>query len=219
MKVLKICFIGLCLTNINVVSAASFDCAKAKSELEKAICNNPELNATDEKMGEIYKKLSKSFPLSGFVQETQREFLSGYRSCLSISGNGKSSPQAVKDCVNYVQERINELDSYSQAKVYSDAEGKYNAENVAFLTYSLNGKSMLRVWGSWMPDAYKPEPFPKSGFLCNVNVELNPVKNGFQTEETGDSVFKISESALNVSEWIMCNARTGITAGDFKRFK
>ncbi len=219
MNVLKICVVTACLASINVVSAASFDCTKAKSELEKAICNNPELNAADEKMGELYKKLSKSFPLSGFVQETQREFLSGYRSCLSISGNGKASAQAVKDCANYAQERISELDNYSQAKVYSDAEGKYNAENIAFLTYSLNGKSMLRVWGNWMSDAYKPEPFPKSGFLCNINAELNPVKDGFQTEETGDSAFKISESTLNVSEWIMCNARTGIAAGDFKRFK
>lgn len=55
MKILKTCFIGLCLTNINVLSAASFDCAKAKSELEKAICNNPELNATDEKWAKFTK--------------------------------------------------------------------------------------------------------------------------------------------------------------------
>jgi len=38
----------------SVVQAASFDCDKATTETEIAICSDPELSALDEFMGEIY---------------------------------------------------------------------------------------------------------------------------------------------------------------------
>ncbi len=38
------------------VAAASFDCTKATSEVEKLICQNPELSRLDEEMAQIYQK-------------------------------------------------------------------------------------------------------------------------------------------------------------------
>lgn len=55
-------------------SAASFDCAKAKRPLEKLICSDAELDATDTQLGEVYKRTNASFPLSNFVHTTQQVF-------------------------------------------------------------------------------------------------------------------------------------------------
>ena len=48
------------------VQAASFDCAKAKAEDERAICKNPELSKLDEEMAAAYGALAK--PMTGFKE-------------------------------------------------------------------------------------------------------------------------------------------------------
>lgn len=82
--------------------AASFDCSKATSETEIAICSDPELSALDDMMAlvwEHYKnKLNKTFPLKdGSVTESpivlpkqaleqQREWLSEVHACAGKGG-------------------------------------------------------------------------------------------------------------------------------------
>lgn len=46
----------------SVAKAASFDCNKATTETEIAICSEPELSALDEKLGEQWEKMSPLFP-------------------------------------------------------------------------------------------------------------------------------------------------------------
>ena len=46
----------------SVGKAASFDCNKATTETEIAICGDPELSALDEKLGEQWRKMSPLFP-------------------------------------------------------------------------------------------------------------------------------------------------------------
>lgn len=44
------------LSGENPAQAASFDCAKAQSPIEVAICKNPYLDRIDEEMGQVYRK-------------------------------------------------------------------------------------------------------------------------------------------------------------------
>ena len=44
----------------STVHAASFDCTKAATETEITICNDPELSALDELMGQLWKNLDLS---------------------------------------------------------------------------------------------------------------------------------------------------------------
>lgn len=199
--------------------AASFDCAKAKSPLEKLICSNPELDAVDARMGEVYKTVSKSFPLQGFIPLNQRMFLSAYSTCMSNNaGKPESSPAAVKRCVGVVQQRIAELETFGTAKVYADLNGKYTQDSLAILTYTVQGKSMIRLWGNWMPDAYNPKPFP-NGMICDIDGQLTPVKGGFVTSNTDDAVFRITDASVKITGFISCTARNGIADGEYKRIK
>ena len=56
----------------------AFDCAKATTPSEKAICASPELKKTDDAMGNAYSKLRKSLDADGSTQlrNSQRHWLS-----------------------------------------------------------------------------------------------------------------------------------------------
>lgn len=216
-RLLAIVYLGVFC---GVAYSASFDCAKAAKPLEKLICANPELDAADAKMGELYKQVNAGFPLKGFLPVTQKMFLSGYSSCLIDGRTGKSQTDsaAAGRCVKYVNERNSELQSYAQSKVYSNASGKFDQENLAILTYANSGKNMIRLWGNWMPDAYNHKPFP-AGVVCDINAELIPTKGGFKTELTDNTVFQVTDSSVRLSESIMCSPRTSISEDTYKRVK
>jgi uncharacterized protein len=56
-----VCLVLMLLAGIgSVAKAASFDCNKATTETEIAICADPELSALDELMGEIWGQTSQS---------------------------------------------------------------------------------------------------------------------------------------------------------------
>jgi uncharacterized protein len=58
--------------------AASFDCKKAKTVIEKTICTDSKLNKLDEDLAGLYKEVRGIYP--GIVAE-QREWLSSLKSC------------------------------------------------------------------------------------------------------------------------------------------
>jgi len=68
---------------VNSVLAASFDCKKAGTVVEKAICNNVQVSELDGKLGEIYLQLKKSLPKNEFNQLKieQRDWLKKRNIC------------------------------------------------------------------------------------------------------------------------------------------
>lgn len=216
--------IALCLVSVpaffGAAFAASFECGKAQKPLEKLICQNPKLNAADTRMGEVYKQVKSIFPLKGFIPATQRLFVSNYASCMNDdNGNSSSNAAAVERCVKMVQDRINELELQALARVYSNAPTDFSHEELAILVYNPKGKkSTIRLWGNWLPDAYNPKPFP-DGKICDIEDELKPVKDGYTTEFTNDSVFTISDGKVRISKYIMCTPRTSINEGIYRRVR
>lgn len=201
------------------VLAASFDCGKAKKPIEKLICENAELDAADARLGDVFKQVNSTFPLKGFLQLNQRQFIAEYPSCLTgKNGEAVAKNQAVQNCVTLVQNRIAELESLAKAHVYTDANGKFTQDNLAILTFARNGKNMISFWGNWMPDGFKPQPFP-DGFMCNLEGELQPVKGGFKTTVTDDAVFGITDDGINISKYIMCTPRNGINSMNYQRVR
>lgn len=215
----SLCLIVGLLTLCASAWSASFDCAKARKPLEKLICSNPELDAADTRMGDVYKQVNAGFPLKGYVLATQRVFLSGYANCMMDSkGKPSTGPEAVQRCVKGVQLRTAELQSLLQAKAYAESSDKFDQNSLAILAYPANGRNRIRLWGNWMPDAYNPRPFPE-GVLCDIDDELKPVKGGFGTDSTNDAVFVISDTAVMIRGHIMCTPRNGIAEGTYRRVR
>lgn len=94
----------------NAALAASFDCTKAKSPQEKAICASPELNAADEKLAGAYKAalITAATEKKEAVRDGQRVWLRAVKESCSIPGLEPSV--ALPECLlGYYQTRIQEL--------------------------------------------------------------------------------------------------------------
>ncbi len=89
---------------------ASFDCQKALSAVEKAICASIELEKLDEEMAEAYSKLRGTFP--SYIQKNltydQRKWLKHRDSVCKAGGY---------ECLEHqYQQRINRLNNYLKVK-------------------------------------------------------------------------------------------------------
>jgi uncharacterized protein len=100
------------------VAAASFDCQKAKSELEHLLCNNAELSLLDSRLGETYKTLTKMLNPSEMKQlrATQTEWLERRVMDCAVSN---------VDCVKRLyQKRIDVLTFRASPEYKTSAAGK-----------------------------------------------------------------------------------------------
>jgi len=107
--VLKICLLLSLLVN-SVAFAASFDCSKAKTPQEKAICASQELSAADDKMAATYKTvLAGATPeIAVKVRDGQRIWLRALEDHCVIRGAG--APTAQDECLlGYYEMRTAEL--------------------------------------------------------------------------------------------------------------
>src|SRR6266480_1980533 len=72
-------FVIMCLVWMPYVRSASFDCAKAKTKIEKQICSNTKLSELDDKLTALYNKVLAQSPVPEDTKEQQREWVKGSR--------------------------------------------------------------------------------------------------------------------------------------------
>lgn len=72
-----IVFGGLFL--MGTAQAASFDCGRASSKMEKLICSDPQLSKNDDDLAVLYAKALKEAPDPAALKKQQREWLSDVR--------------------------------------------------------------------------------------------------------------------------------------------
>ena len=112
-------FIILICVNLN---AASFDCQKILTKIEKTICNNSELNLIDVEMSTQYRLTIDSFPELGrtaLIQD-QRKWIHKRNQCLT------------EQClITEYKKRINELLRYQKYLDLSEDQlnGRYDYNN------------------------------------------------------------------------------------------
>ncbi len=127
--------------------AASFDCAKAGTEIEHAICNSPELSRLDEAMAAAYRSVPKSNKYFDTLRQGQKAWLQNDRSddvdtfesrakylaAFASLANCLATSENLEDC-NSVEE--NALDTCMRPGHYS--------------TYAMDtcGAAMSEAWNS-----------------------------------------------------------------------
>jgi uncharacterized protein YecT (DUF1311 family) len=67
--------------------SASFDCKKAKTDIEKLICSNEELSKLDEELNEAYKELLSKINKNDkeIIKQQQRDWIKNRNVCTNIS--------------------------------------------------------------------------------------------------------------------------------------
>lgn len=216
--ILSSALLMLCLCiPLSSIQAASFDCAKAKSKLEKRVCSDPALSKADEELAKAYAKTLKGFIVPGFVKDSQRAWLNSAPICLTAGT--KDDPQG-QSCAAIYAERIEALNLYRTAKVYSNSAKKYSYDDVTMLLYQKDGATWLELFGDWMPDAYKPKPFP-DGFLAQQSSRLVKKGNTYGLEDRTDADISISDDKItfNGEFGMSLSMRQAAIKGDYLRVK
>jgi uncharacterized protein YecT (DUF1311 family) len=90
--------------------AASFDCAKAKTAQEKAICGSPELNAADDRMAAAYHDvIAAATPeIAAELRDGQRAWIRGM-GVKCLGGAAQSSTDLEKCLFDYESSRTKDL--------------------------------------------------------------------------------------------------------------
>lgn len=151
------------------VYAASFDCGKAKSKVEKAICSDNELGALDSQMAVAYKNALTTHPLPEYMRARQRDWLALNSGC---------DPKNFVACLRkgYI-ERINQLKISKDAQLYSSAKPfDYSGGDAVAEIATVAGKTKISVWGGFVTHRQLSEEQGKPVYVgCEFEGEL---KNG-----------------------------------------
>jgi uncharacterized protein YecT (DUF1311 family) len=86
------------------VQAASFDCAKAGTKVEKLICADAELSKLDEEMAGLYREVLKASLKDPVLKQAQREWLNYRETCLAPEYKQKEI-----SCLSYRYRRHNSI--------------------------------------------------------------------------------------------------------------
>ncbi|TWB44849.1 DUF3298 domain-containing protein [Nitrospirillum viridazoti] len=104
-----VCATGLLLLR-DQAGAASFDCAKAETAVEKAICADPSLSAADEKLATAYRQTLASAPADirpELVQNQHNWLVYVHRYCKPVK---RAPPDGVSTCLGEkYKERLGSL--------------------------------------------------------------------------------------------------------------
>jgi uncharacterized protein len=71
--------VAISLVGMPYVHPASFDCAKAKTKIDKLVCGDPKLSDLDDKLSALYKKVLELSPVPEDSKEQQRDWVKGSR--------------------------------------------------------------------------------------------------------------------------------------------
>jgi uncharacterized protein len=102
-----------CLSLVSVpVFAASFDCKKAKTDMETLICKNPDLNEVDGRLGDAFNEAIDSAANKKEEQQVKQGQLAWLKKRDAAWGTKKGKCyQNIACLVSMYEERIAELSS------------------------------------------------------------------------------------------------------------
>jgi uncharacterized protein YecT (DUF1311 family) len=189
--------------------AASFNCAKAQSPLEKAICSNPTFSAADDELNAVWRSTMKTFPLPAFLRTSQQFWLKETATCT------KEQPGS---CVNAFRERTALLKNLGRAKVYTNYGKDFSIDLVTLVLFESGTDAFIWMYGDFMPDMNHPEP-PPNGFLLDDMSRLRSKGKGKYVIEDQDCEVTVTEDQITFDQALLITLRQAQLEGVFERVR
>lgn len=86
--------------------SASFDCAKAKTKIDKLVCGDPKLSDLDDKLTALYNKVLAQSPVPEDTKQQQREWVKDPR---NLCKNADCLERAYTNRISDLQEQLEKL--------------------------------------------------------------------------------------------------------------
>lgn len=192
-------YLFLCIFGIGfmgVSQAASFDCKKATSKIEKTICLDRELNSLDLAIDTAYKSLLKQHPLPEYVKARQADWQE--LNLLCIEGNLTACLQ------NSYKTRLLELKWSNNTMVFSSKKN-FNFANADAVIELNPSTKKISIWGGFIEHKQATAESEKPVYVgCQFDGELADVlaenqANLATSKQEGDTTqieFKVVGSQL-----------------------
>ena len=208
--------------------AASFDCAKARAKIEKAICADKELSALDERMAAAYKKQLGAWQggIAAGVRYDQVEFNKIVRSAHEgeIEDAFECNKAYVSCIKKMLRERVDVLEStaYPLGGVYQRGNAKLllrplAGEGYDVVLFRLGGKEtvVLSTLKSDHPDGMKVKPGAAGYTASDMLVsQLGDGVAGTPLKEACEVRLRMSSQEAEITQTGKCGANF---AGKYKR--
>ncbi len=214
MTYLKIWIAALFLiVGVANVSAASFDCGKASSKTEKAICSDSELSKLDEDLAASYKEMLKIHPVPEYIKARQRDWLALNKYC-----DAKKLNECLKK--NY-KEQVAKLQFNKNTQVYTSSK-KFSYAGGDMVVEIIPEFSKISIWGGFAQHNVASQDQGKP-VLTGCEFEGN-LKGKSMTSAVGDAgeiSFKIKNNMFEFDDGAsekMCSGFARIPA-DIQRVK
>jgi len=139
--------------------AASFDCAKVQTSVEKNICADPDLSAADTALMNSYKKALSASSNSESLKAEQRQWMKTRDACADLACLKKA-----------YQERISALDKLASTSATTPAEATSSAPIPEALAKILVGRMLHeKFYQDWVDgDQLKKELGDNAGHLSSL---------------------------------------------------
>ena len=169
------------LLTANTSCAASYDCAKAGTKVEKMICADPELSKLDKDLSSVYSKVLKESSDPSALKQQQREWTKERNKCVN------------SECIKTkYQDQITSLGKMPMGVSPVSKQSK-------ILVFKLRENSDLAVCRDFVENLNKVQP-SKASFSCSVQFDpdikqLNwPRWEELKIEDHWDEVYAIESS-------------------------
>ena len=110
MKVtIAISVVATCLVGLSSVHSASFDCAKAKTKIDKLICSDARLSEADEKLTALYNEVLAKSPAPEDTKQQQLEWVKQSRNtCKDADCLQQAYTSRISDLQKQVEKYLDE---------------------------------------------------------------------------------------------------------------
>jgi uncharacterized protein len=179
----------------NCAEAASFNCGKARSTVELAICSDPELNKLDELLAISYKTTLELHPAPNYIKARQADWVNLNNYCDHSNFVG-----CLKD--NYVKQ-ISLLMGRDNLVVFSNSTNFSYEHGDAIVEYWKSGDGWrLSVWGGFVIHELATEEQGHSIFTgCEFEGWMPTISDNESTAQDGRKLrFRIAGRTLTFDD-------------------
>jgi uncharacterized protein len=129
------------LALLSIAQAASFDCSKAATTVEKLICGDTEISKLDDELSLVYKSALQNETLAATIRLTQKQWIKGRNHCQELACLKTSYQTRIRE-LSDLQVQSTALLSTDQTRFGSSNISKTNSIETTIqklpLTYSLD---------------------------------------------------------------------------------
>ena len=183
MKKLNLLCILMVLSSPNIVFAASFDCAKASSKIEKVICDDSKISTLDDNLAVVYKKAIATTNDKESLKSEQKKWLKARNECISSDCLKESYTNRIEELNLNTQVSSSETNLGKSSENIKTYAGVKFGDKIENYKGSIYGSYFIDIRGRGIGYSYADFSGNIISSKNNDKIDTISISKSFKTEE------------------------------------